>query len=147
MIRLVDSEPKVYGEIFRLIIWMVWIRLLIVLVIIIACTIFCVMLTCMAISGRRHDSSRRASQRLGRLPGVKQFLEKRARQFNPTTNNIDKEIEQCVICLDDFRENDGKKIAELNCNEKHIFHLDCLKEWIEKNDICPMCREPIIKDR
>ena len=71
MIRLVDSEPKVYGEIFRLIIWMVWIRLLIVLVIIIACTIFCVMLTCMAISGRRHDSSRRASQRLGRLPGVK----------------------------------------------------------------------------
>ena len=55
MIKLVDSEPKFYAEIFRLVIWMVWIRLLIVLVIIIACIIFCVMLTCMAISGRRHD--------------------------------------------------------------------------------------------
>ena len=47
--------------------------------------------------------------------------------------------------MDDFAEDDGREIAELNCNNKHIFHLECIKEWSAKNDICPLCREPILK--
>lgn len=127
---------------------MVWIRLLIVLVILFACLIFSALFLIMAVqnTGRRDSSSRVLSQRSIRLPGVKKFLEQRARVFNPSKNGSDKLVEQCVICLEEFKEGDGKKIAELNCNRNHIFHLECLKVWIEKNDICPMCREPIIKE-
>ena len=53
---------------------------------------------------------------------------------------------ECAICLDEFAKNEDREIAELNCNNKHIFHLDCIKKWVETNDICPMCREPILKD-
>ena len=48
-------------------------------------------------------------------------------------------MEACAICLDPFTENDDKLVAELKC--KHIFHVECMMEWIEKNTICPMCRE------
>ena len=58
--------------------------------------------------------------------------------------NDEKMKEGCVICLEDFAENDGKAIAELKCG--HIFHEECLKEWVQKNDICPMCRSPILQD-
>ena len=40
---------------------------------------------------------------------------------------------QCAICMDDFNENDNKKVAELNCSKFHIFHVECIKEWVKKN--------------
>jgi hypothetical protein len=46
--------------------------------------------------------------------------------------------------MEDFVENDGKRVAELKCS--HIFHESCLQEWIEKQDTCPMCRELIKSD-
>ena len=54
--------------------------------------------------------------------------------------------ESCAICLGEFADNKDAKIAEVKCTGKHIFHVACLEEWIKKNDICPLCREPILKD-
>lgn len=51
-----------------------------------------------------------------------------------------------MICLEDFSETDGKQVAELSCSNKHIFHVDCLKDWLVKNDTCPMCREPVVNN-
>lgn len=54
------------------------------------------------------------------------------------------ESNQCSICLievDDVEENK----YQLKC--KHLFHRDCLKEWIftnEKNS-CPLCRSSVIE--
>lgn len=53
-------------------------------------------------------------------------------------------MDRCSICLENFSENDTRLVAELNCNSKHIFHVDCLSDWITTKDICPMCREPIL---
>ena len=64
------------------------------------------------------------------------FLQRNARDYRSKG-----EIESCAICLDDFKEGDGKQIAELSCNEKHIYHLDCLSEWVKKNENCPICRQ------
>jgi hypothetical protein len=42
----------------------------------------------------------------------------------------------CSICLEDF--NSEKDISILDC--KHIYHMDCIIEWINKDPSCPLCR-------
>eukprot|EP00553_Chaetoceros_curvisetus_P011479 CAMPEP_0204635326 /NCGR_PEP_ID=MMETSP0717-20131115/31319_1 /ASSEMBLY_ACC=CAM_ASM_000666 /TAXON_ID=230516 /ORGANISM="Chaetoceros curvisetus" /LENGTH=173 /DNA_ID=CAMNT_0051654047 /DNA_START=11 /DNA_END=532 /DNA_ORIENTATION=+ len=37
---------------------------------------------------------------------------------------------------------DGERIGALPCN--HMFHVDCLKEWIKRKNICPLCQKPNI---
>lgn len=49
-------------------------------------------------------------------------------------------IDECSICLDKYIKND--KVSDLNCG--HIFHKDCIKIWLSKNNTCPQCREIII---
>jgi len=46
---------------------------------------------------------------------------------------------QCGICMDSF--NDGEKINKLSC--QHIFHIDCLNQWIQTNKKCPLCEKLI----
>lgn len=50
------------------------------------------------------------------------------------TNNQD----ECSICLAPIKKN---KKNELNCN--HIFHNNCINEWLKKNNSCPLCRTQI----
>ena len=42
----------------------------------------------------------------------------------------------CSICLDDFDET--RDIVYLDC--QHIYHEDCIIEWINKDPSCPLCR-------
>ena len=42
----------------------------------------------------------------------------------------------CSICLEEF--NSEKEIAFLDC--KHIYHMECIIEWITKDASCPLCR-------
>ena len=72
---------------------------------------------------------------------VSDLLDRKARHWDANKDTTT----SCAICLDEFDEKDEREIAELNCNNKHIFHLECIKNWSKTNDICPMCREPIIK--
>lgn len=48
----------------------------------------------------------------------------------------------CPICCDQFQNSD--EIVILSCNIKHIFHPDCVKSWLDKNDTCPLCKERVI---
>lgn len=89
------------------------------------------------------DNSSRRNVQMARLPLVQNFISQNSRRFDPSR---DEETINCAICLEDFIHDENKLVAELNCSQKHIFHAECLKSWIERNDICPMCREPIIKD-
>ena len=44
----------------------------------------------------------------------------------------------CSICLDDIK--DGDRIGDLKvCN--HLFHSDCLKNWLRKSNKCPLCQK------
>ena len=47
--------------------------------------------------------------------------------------------------MEEFSEIDGRQIAELSC--QHIFHEDCLQEWVQKNEVCPLCRAPVLDSR
>ena len=46
----------------------------------------------------------------------------------------------CSICLDNYS-NPEIKLNKLPCN--HIFHKDCIQEWLKNNDTCPECRSEI----
>ena len=59
--------------------------------------------------------------------------------LGPRINN---DIEfKCIICYDDFHE--GDKVTTLPC--VHVFHIDCIKEWILIHGNCPICKFVITK--
>ena len=47
----------------------------------------------------------------------------------------------CSICLTEFKEEDI--LIRFSCKE-HIFHKKCLCTWLEKSDICPLCKKSLI---
>lgn len=51
----------------------------------------------------------------------------------PDSNN------KCTICFDDYREGVGIKF--LPCN--HHFHEECIDEWFNIKDSCPLCKKHI----
>ncbi|CAD8072474.1 unnamed protein product [Paramecium sonneborni] len=48
---------------------------------------------------------------------------------------------QCNICLHNFQINE--EYYKLKCHQLHIFHKQCLSEWIVINQTCPTCRSAI----
>ncbi|CAD8176704.1 unnamed protein product [Paramecium pentaurelia] len=44
-------------------------------------------------------------------------------------------VVNCTICLEDIEEN---KI-QLDCS--HFFHKDCINNWIQKQNKCPVCKK------
>jgi mRNA-degrading endonuclease YafQ of YafQ-DinJ toxin-antitoxin module len=50
---------------------------------------------------------------------------------------------ECVICFNEFKNNEYVKI--FGCG-KHIFHEDCIKEWLQQDFRCPLCKYSIKKD-
>lgn len=50
------------------------------------------------------------------------------------------EIQECPICYENLKIND--EVYLIKCC--HLFHKECLKDWIKKNNInCPTCREDL----
>ncbi len=48
--------------------------------------------------------------------------------------------QQCIICLDDYTDDD--KIRILRC--RHHFHVSCSDEWLFLNNKCPLCYQNIV---
>ena len=44
--------------------------------------------------------------------------------------------EGCLICLERYKKNE--KIITLKCD--HIFHVQCIEEWLTSKKSCPLCR-------
>ncbi|XP_073317352.1 RING-H2 finger protein ATL1-like [Primulina huaijiensis] len=47
---------------------------------------------------------------------------------------------KCVVCLNEFQENDLLRVLP-KC--AHAFHSDCIDVWLQKNSNCPLCRSTI----
>ena len=47
----------------------------------------------------------------------------------------------CAICISDYE--CGEKVKQLQC--AHTFHEDCLRDWLEKNVTCPLCRTHVFQ--
>lgn len=44
--------------------------------------------------------------------------------------------DQCSICFNSFV--DGERVGALKCD--HLFHVDCLKMWLQRRNACPLCQ-------
>ena len=49
-------------------------------------------------------------------------------------------ISQCIICMEEFEKRE--KVNLLPC--QHIFHINCIKQWLLKQKTCPFCKKEII---
>ncbi|MCD7461043.1 RING finger protein 24 [Datura stramonium] len=54
-----------------------------------------------------------------------------------STNLESKEC--CCICLDEYSE--GEEIAKIDCG--HLYHVGCIREWINRKDTCPICKRRV----
>ena len=52
------------------------------------------------------------------------------------TEKKDGENNECIICLSEFEV--GDSITTLPC--VHIFHNECIKNWLKNNNHCPICK-------
>uniref|UniRef100_A0A1W7R9T4 RING finger protein 11 n=1 Tax=Hadrurus spadix TaxID=141984 RepID=A0A1W7R9T4_9SCOR len=50
-----------------------------------------------------------------------------------------KKNRECVICMGEFLI--GDPIRFLPC--MHIYHTDCIDDWLMRSFICPSCMEPV----
>jgi hypothetical protein len=65
---------------------------------------------------------------------IKELMIKRELAKNP-----DMKDENCTICVSKYQI--GENVTELNC--KHIFHTECISEWVKYKSECPVCRQSI----
>jgi hypothetical protein len=49
-------------------------------------------------------------------------------------NNID-----CSICLNNFEM--GEMLISLPCDKKHSFHATCIRQWLRRQNSCPLCQK------
>ena len=45
----------------------------------------------------------------------------------------------CTICFVPLEE--GDRIGALTCD--HVYHVDCLKVWVQRKNSCPLCATPL----
>ncbi|KAK2079725.1 hypothetical protein QBZ16_002120 [Prototheca wickerhamii] len=81
---------------------------------------------------------------------VRDFLRYRRLTANmdtrfPTATEADLERagHTCIICREDLTL--GQRPKRLACG--HVFHVHCLRSWLERQQLCPICRAPVVEPR
>ncbi|KAA0714233.1 RING finger protein 11 [Triplophysa tibetana] len=75
----------------------------------------------------------RIAQRIGLIQHLPRGV------YDPGSDGSEKKIRECVICMMDFVY--GDPIRFLPC--MHIYHLDCIDDWLMRSFTCPSCMEPV----
>jgi hypothetical protein len=45
----------------------------------------------------------------------------------------------CSICLGSF--SIGEMLISLPCDQKHSFHAACIRQWLQRQNSCPLCQK------
>lgn len=75
----------------------------------------------------------RIAQRIGLIQHLPKGI------YDPGRDGSEKKIRECVICMMDFVY--GDPIRFLPC--MHIYHMDCIDDWLMRSFTCPSCMEPV----
>lgn len=46
---------------------------------------------------------------------------------------------ECPICLESFEL--GDTLISLSCDKKHSFHSPCIRQWLQRQNSCPLCQK------
>lgn len=84
--------------------------------------------------GRNTDLNERLVENENNM-NIKKTIEK-IKKNKISSDDITDSDKTCSICLEEFSQE--KEIIILDC--KHIYHNDCIIEWIYKDTSCPLCR-------
>ena len=57
-------------------------------------------------------------------------------------SKLDSEKRNCLICLENFQT--GDKATMLPCI--HMFHSNCIQEWLKSKNTCPLCKLKLTRD-
>ena len=57
-------------------------------------------------------------------------------------NKLDNDKKNCVICMEDFK--NGDKSTNLPC--LHMFHTNCIQNWLKTQNTCPICKYKLTQD-
>ena len=49
------------------------------------------------------------------------------------------DIASCSVCLMEYKE--GEAVCKLPCS--HLYHVDCITQWLQANRNCPYCRADV----
>ena len=71
------------------------------------------------------------------------FLEMDEYQYKHIQKYESRKETKCAICLEEFKGTDMIK-AFYKC--EHIFHKNCLRDWLKKQVVCPMCKHDLEED-
>ena len=82
-----------------------------------------------------------AAQQQGPPPASTSAL-KRIPIVRVAADDLTKDNECCTICLEDHVP--GELAARLPCG--HLFHQDCVVEWLRRHCVCPVCRYELPTD-
>lgn len=78
--------------------------------------------------------SESAAAALGSVPASKSVLEALEKFRYERSNESD--LMTCVICMEVVM--NGTHLTRMPCS--HVFHVDCIMEWLNHNHTCPLCR-------
>ena len=95
---------------------------------------------------RNNQNPFRINQRNSEQDDIKNIFDQLPEFKITDINKINRESPNCIICLDNFMQNDI--LVYLPCF--HPFHKRCIFKWIKRNSICPICLLDIkenLKDR
>lgn len=112
--------------------YIISISMLPLIAVLVCCCPCCLCLPCVAVILRRY------SDRFGQRAAPKNAIK------NLKVVKLDENFEgdrDCSICFAEYVPTD--KILVLPCNKLHHFHEDCIKQWLNVNGICPMCRHRV----
>lgn len=61
------------------------------------------------------------------------------KRMKKETDDMEDNTEKCTICLSEFE--DFEDVRRLPC--MHLFHVECVDQWLSSNKRCPICRVDI----
>lgn len=91
-------------------------------------------------------------KRLSSLLKYRRAMHSMSRLPDASADDLGRE-DTCIICREDMRPwdpvaNPGAiertRPKKLSCG--HILHLGCLKSWLERQQVCPTCRTPVLTE-
>ena len=63
------------------------------------------------------------------------------RQAKPKVMNQAKPRLDCAICQEEFDEE--TPVIQMPCHIKHIFHGHCIRDWLNRQNSCPLCKQKL----